>query len=353
MGSFYATCSISQKTIADENETVIQFMVPSKWGQFRVGDTMSEYHELSTEVFLQNIKLKGLEEASKAYDTVLSNNKTKMREHFAPKGLIVSNEGALRNWVPVGPTIRGKYDDCGQIRPSDDAENLKRVALLESIFYGVPFNSIMEAATDDRWFTYGFREGDKHWKVEGLDKSLSDDALHFFKSLSVTYFHQSVYDVVKQFDFCAEEGIMVSEYSKQWKHEYINPVRENLIGILKASNEHRSYDDIDVDDTVEDEKISKMLAKWKRIANIERVALFNQLPESIKDEYFNRLSYIINDTDFEWLFETMSFTYNLSGMCSELTQSLYGSQHTNWKGWNRIELALNPVIENDYSEDEM
>ena len=334
MGSFYANCSITEKTIADENETVIQFMVPSKWGQFRGGDNMSEYHELSTVVFLQNIKLKGLEEALKDYDTVLANNKTKMREHFAPKGLIVSNEGALRNWVPVGPAIRGKYDDCGKIRPSDDPENLKRVALLESIFYGVPFNSIMVAATDDRWFTYGFREGDKHWKVEGLDKSLSDDALHFFKSLSVTYFHQSVYDVIKQFDFCAEEGTMVSEYSKQWKHEYINPVRENLVGILKSSSD-------DVDDTLEDEK---MLAKWKRIANIERVALFNQLPESIKDEYFNRLTYIINDTDFEWLFETMSFIYNISGMCSELRQSFYGSQHTNWNGWNRIELALNRNI---------
>lgn len=339
MGSFYVNCSISNKTISDGDKMVIQFMVPAKWGQFSSDRGMTEYNDMTISLFLSTVKLNGLDAALEEYNHYLSERKERNDEFLAPKGLIVSNEGSMRNWVPVGPAIKGHYDDYGRIAPSDDEENLKRIKVLESIFYGVPFNSIMEAATDDRWLRYGFREGDTDWKVEGLDKNLSDEALTFFKNLSVTYIHQSVYDEVKQFDFCAEEGKMKSKYSKKWKNEYIDGAREKLVKTLKSIKQPVS----DVDDS--EPIVSALLNKWKIESEFERIDTISRLTSSFKKEYINRLSSIVDDTDFEWFFETMSFTYNLHGMCIELTQSFYGSQHRNWKGWARIESALNGVLE--------
>jgi len=332
MGSFYVNCSITNKTISDDDDMVIQFMVPSKWGEF-CGDT--SYHELTISLFLSMVKMKGLEEAMKEHEAYLVEKNDE--DSLAPKGLIVS-DSVLSNWVPIGPSIRGKYDDYGNIAPSGDEENIRRIKILETIFYGVPFQSIMQAATDDRWFRYGIKEDDEMWKVKGLDKNLSDKAMMLFKNLSVTYIHQPVYDEIKQFDFCSEEGVMKDEYSFKWKNEAINNLREGFVDVLKSINEPYLRGDNSED------SIMSSLVRWKNEEKFGRVKIISDLPDKIKQEYFIRLQTIIDATDFEWFFETMTFIYGLSGLRVQLNQSFYGSQSRNWNGWLRIESALNPIL---------
>lgn len=334
MGSFYASCSITNKTISDGDEMVIQFMVPSWMADYRTPTGQAEITKLSMSIFLSSIKIHGfdkaMEDASKTYQSIEQEEEESGLD-MAPKGLIVSNEGSLRKWVPVGPAIRGKYDDCGNIAPSEDPENVKRMQILEKIFYGVPFNSVMGAATDDRWLRYGFREGDKHWKVEGLDKNLSKEALTFFKKLSVTYFHASVYDTIKQFDFCAEEGKMKSKYSKEWKKEYLDNVKTKLVpGLEKRIKLKEKSDDFEL-----------IMTRW----DFERFSFYDQMNRKNQGEYMDRLSLIVKEDNFDWLYESLSFCYGLSGMCMELRQSQYGSQHRNWKGWKRIEDSMNSILE--------
>ena len=314
---------------------VIQFMVPSWMADYDTPTGEAESTKLSMSIFLQSIKIHGfdaaMEQASKAYQNI-QKEEEESGQDLAPKGLIVSNEGALRQWVPVGPAIRGKYNDCGNIAPSEDPENAKRIEILRKIFYDVPFDSIMEAATDDRWLTYGFREDDKHWKVEGLDKNLSKEALDFFKKLSVTYFHASVYDTIKQEDFCSDEkgGVIKSKYSKKWKKEYLDNIKERLVPGLKKKIELKKEND--------------PLSNFHTRHDFQRFSFYDQINRKNQEEYMERLTLIV-DQDFDWIFESLSFCYGISGLCMELRQSQYGSQHRNWEGWKRIEEALNSRLE--------
>lgn len=339
MGSFYVNCSITNKTISDDDDMVVQFMVPAKWGQYCSEDKTESYNNLTISLFLSMVKMKGLEEAMKEHQVYLTEKNDD--DFLAPKGLIVS-DSVLSNWVPIGPSIRGKYDDYGNIAPSGDEENIRRIKILETIFYGVPFQSIMKAATDDRWFRLGIKENKESWKVKGLDKNLSDEAMMLFKNLSVTYIHQPVYDEIKQFDFCAEEGVMKDDYSVKWKNDYINPVRQSFVDVLKTMNEP---------DEDTEKSVWTRINKWKIEEKLGRVSIISQLPEDIKNEYLIRLQTIIDATDFEWFFETITFVYGLSGLRIQLNQSYYGSQSRNWNGWLRIESALNPILEEKLKEE--
>ena len=327
MGSFYVNCSITNKTIADGDEMVIQFMVPSWIADYKTPSGKAEMTNLSMSIFLNTIKLEGFDKAMAKYADAYQ-DMVKEEEEFgkdvAPKGVVVSNDGALHQWVPVGPAIRGTYDDCGHIEPSTDPENLERIETLRKIFYDVPFESIMGAATDDRWLTYGFREGDTHWKVEGLDENLPKEALNFFKKLSVTYFHASVYDTVKKFDFCADEGTMKSKYSKKWKKEYLER-NKKLVPALKKR------------------KKINVLGRMTMRESLENFSFYRVMNRKNGEEYLNRLT-LIAARDFTWLLESLSFCYGLSGLCIELKQSQYGSQERNWKGWERIEGAINSTL---------
>ena len=343
MGSFYVNCSITNKTISDDDDMVVQFMVPAKWGQYCSEDKTESYNNLTISLFLSMVKMKGLEEAMKEHQVYLTEKNDD--DFLAPKGLIVS-DSVLSNWVPIGPAIRGKYDDYGYIAPSDDEENVERIKVLESIFYGVPFKSIMKAATDDRWFRLGKKENKDNWKVEGLDNNLSDEAMMLFKNLSITYMHQSVYDEIKRFDFCSEEGVMKDDYSEKWKNEYINSVRENFVDVLKTINEPYLRGDNS------EEFIMSSLVRWKSEEKLGRVGIISNLPDKIKQEYFIRLQTIIDATDFEWFFETITFIYGLTGLGIQLNQSFYGSQYRNWKGWKRIESALNLILNDIITKEE-
>ncbi len=366
MGSFYALDSITKKTICDGQDMVVQFMLPS-WNSKLSKDP--EIGEVFVDSFVSVVKEKGLEAALKSFEEATSTWKDSAQ--CGPKGLQVSNDGAYVDWVPVGPAIFGKYDDCGNIAPSDTEENQRRIKILEGLFFGVPFSSIMEAATDDRWYTYGFREGDTMWKQEGLDKNLPEPALMIFKQLCVTYMHAGVYETLASPDFSSEEkdGVVKSKYDIKWKKEYIERAEKALPKLIKAlsdeySDDKKSKKKKKTEDT--DESIREAIEdSMNRLAMREAgqdIAIFRQLDREMSLIYQACITREFRDTkvkeSMDWFFETLHFMYNLSGMCMKLEQSQYGSQHMNWFGWNRIEEVMKPRIENTlieygyYEEDE-
>jgi hypothetical protein len=317
MGSFYAICSITGKTIVDGDDTVIQFMVPS-WNYSHdpsVG-------QVFVDSFLNTVKKDGLEKAQEVWSQATENWK---HEEWAPKGMIVSNESSYRKWSPLGPAIRGKYDDCGDIALSQDEDNLQRVKFLENLLFGVPFKSILDAASDDRWYRLGILKNDKTWKQEGLDDNLLEYSLSLFKMLSVTYFHRSAYDEMKDFTFSAEDGI-IDDYEKDWKNKHVENSMTSLSkGLSALLSRARSY-------LGEKESTDE--------ASLRSLIILKQMHPTISTIYQSCLGREMHSTDFQWFRESLNFMYAMSSMCMELQQSQYGSQHSNWKGWERIERAL-------------
>ena len=192
---------------------VVQFMIPAR---LKKDDKL--IGEVFIESFLKVAKEKGIEHALKSFEeSILSwEDSGKLGE----KGMII-RESSNHPWVPFGPAIRGKYGDCGNIDLSPDQENLDRVKLLENLLFGIPFESIMNLAQDDRWYTLGMGKyadsDDSYWKLKGVDKSLPDPAITLCRYLNITFFHASVYDELVDPDFDASDGVVKSKYTKQWK----------------------------------------------------------------------------------------------------------------------------------------
>lgn len=336
MGSFNVNCSITNKTISFGDEMVIQLMVPSWIQDYQTPTGKTESTTLSMKIFLNNVTLYGLDKALEKYNKIYDNIQKEEKESgqdIAPKGLIVS-DNAVREWIPVGPAIRGTYADYGNIEPANDPETVKRLEVLQKIFYGIPFVSIMEAATDTRWLNLGIKRNDKMWVVEGLNSDLSENALTFFKKLSVTYFHASVYDTIKQFDFSAEDGIVKSKFNKDWKSEFLDR-NKSFIPALRKRNGNININNNDI------KSILEIISEREEY---QKFLFYKEMNIKTREEYLDRLSLIVNDYDTEWLWESLSFCYGLSEMCIDLRQSQYGSQHRNWKGWQCIEEALNPIL---------
>jgi hypothetical protein len=259
------------------------------------------------------------------------------------KGMEVSNEGAMADYVPFGPAIRGKYNDCGDVVPADDDETQKRVKLMEGILCGIPFASLMDITTDDRWYTYGLKgkdgESDNHWKLKGVDDKLPGFILDICKDLTVTYIHAPVYDTLVDPDFSAEGR--KDSYEATWQKEYTDGIRKGIAKFIEVGKGDRESEDFS------EKLIGAMYGS--RI----------HLMESMKREYAVVLitSCLREGTDFEWLIETARLTSAMSGMCFKLQRSQYGSQHFNWEGWKRITESLEPSIAKmkeyyGYDEDE-
>ena len=358
MGSFYALDSVTRKTITDGQEMVVQFMLPA------FGSSMSKdpyIVQMFVDSFLKVAKEKGLDEALKSYSEA-----TKTwgdSDGCGVKGMYVSNEGAYSDWVPVGPAIFGNYDDYGNIAPSDSEENKKRIEILESLFFGVPFESIMEAATDDRWFTYGFREGDDMWKVEGLNKDLPEPALMLFKRLCVTYMHAETYRTLSSPDFSGEsrDGIMKDKYNIKWRNEHIERARKALPELIKAMRSE--YLEVPEKERTQEEIESLVAEKYKNhtifLNAAQSIPLFNSLEREMSLIYQACIVREVEPDEIDslmpWFFETLHFMYNLGGMCMKLERSQYGSQQVNWFGWERLEKAMEQVLRpemNDMFEDD-
>lgn len=331
MGSFYTLCSITNQTIVDGQELVVQFMLPRRISQEGSGYMVS--------AFLKQAKKDGLEKALAAWEQTTKSWGNRM-DH---KGMEVSNEGAMADYVPFGPAIRGKYNDCGDVVPADDDETQKRVKLMEGILCGIPFASLMDITTDDRWYTYGLKgkdgESDNHWKLKGVDDKLPGFILDICKALTVTYIHAPVYDTLVDPDFSAEGR--KDSYEATWQKEYTDGIRKGIAKFIEVGKGDRESEDFS------EKLIGAMYGS--RI----------HLMESMKREYAVVLitSCLREGTDFEWLIETARLTSAMSGMCFKLQRSQYGSQHFNWEGWKRITESLEPSIAKmkeyyGYDEDE-
>jgi hypothetical protein len=322
MGSFYTLCSITNETIVDGQEMVIQFMLPAKRGS-------SDSWGYIFDSFLKSIKKEGLEAAMTNWERSTST----WGNELGSKGMEVSNDGAVADWIPFGPSIRGYYDDYGNIKPADDEETQKRIKLLEGIFCGIPFESIMDIATDDRWYTYGLKgDSDRSndmWKLEGVNDKLPGFILDICKALSVTYFHAGAYDTMSDESFTAEAGD-ADVYEKKWKKEYIKEVKNGIKNIKKTFDKGQGKNKSFPDD------LNRELYK-------ARITIFDRMKRA--DSLILITSCLREGSDLEWIMEQCVFTSSMSAMCIKYKSSQYGSQHDNWGGWEKIRKATSLSIE--------
>lgn len=338
MGSFYATCSITRQTICDGQEMYMQFMIPNQYA------TANEsIGQMFKESFLKVAKTKGLEEAIKTYEEATATWGSE--NELASKGMLVSNDGAYSKWVPFGPAIRGTYDDYGNIAPLDDEDSQNRVKILENLMGGLPFDTIMEVAQDDRWYTLGlgkYADNDdpnQNWRPEGISKNMPEWQLALCKKLSLTYFHAPVYDELSKFDFSAEErnGILKGQYDIKWKNEYIDPIKKKLPKLLESL---KKTDMTDFE--------AKMELKWDIRELSTSLGMFRHSDDELTMIYLGCIAR--EPESLEWLYETLNVMYALSGMCISLDQAQYGSQHQNWFGWQRINKALDVKLSETMAE---
>jgi hypothetical protein len=337
MGSFYTMCSITQQTICDGQEMYVQFMLPANYISGEPGIGL-----MFRESFLNVVKEKGLDEAIKSFDEATST--WGKEKELSPKGMIIRDSSSTE-WVPFGPAIRGFYDDYGNIKPCDDDNTLKRIEILGGLLGGLSLETIMDVATDNRWYTLGLGKygdsEDKTWRPEGISKDMPEWLLELCKKISVTYIHASVYDELSQFNFSSEskDGIMKSKYDIQWKNEYLDPIKEKFPIVLSNL---RITDD-------EGDPIENMERRWANREIMDRISVFRGINRELGLIY--QACIARENPPLDWFYESLIFMYNLSGMCIPLTQSNYGSQHQNWFGWKRINEKLNPIIENSLEDD--
>jgi hypothetical protein len=342
MGSFYTTCSVTKRTIIDGQDMVVQFMLPS-----RLKKDDKSIGTVFVESFLKVAKEKGIDDALKSFEESTSSWEDSGK--LGEKGMVI-RESSNNSWVPFGPAIRGTYDDCGNIELSQDQENLDRVKLLENLLFGIPFESIMDLAQDDRWYTLGMGKyadsDDSYWKLKGVDKSLPEPAITLCRYLNITFFHASVYDELVNPDFDATEGVIKSKYSTKWKDDYIKRNLDSmkiLIESLPAS----------VDENLDPMEMMELKWKFREAAN--NISIFRSM-------FANELSIIYQsciareNPDLGWFKETLNLLYSLSGLYISLEPSNYGGQETSWKGWKRINSKLDTVIDDwareNWDEDE-
>lgn len=312
MGSFYTKCSITEKTITDGMPTTVQFMLPSR---FSHGESISA-GKIFVESFLKVAKSKGIDEALKSFE---ESTKTWGNE-LKNKGMIVSNNIDTSEFVPFGPAIKGFYNDCGDIRLDDSEENLKRVKLLEAMC-GVQFETILEASTDDRWYTLGFMDGSKggshDWNLKGIDKDLPELFLTLLKKLSVTYMHTAAYETMVA-------DLLPNGYCKD---EYTDGVEKNLKLWIKQVNAQMGK--------------SK---KTKGKVDYHMIGLIRDMNEDLSSLLWVGMYKTNSEDDISWYMETTNFLYALSMLEIPLRRSYYGSQENNWGVCKKIHEAVDSAI---------
>lgn len=337
MGSFNATCSITQHTICYGQEMYLQFMLPTNLTKD------SSIGFVFVESFLNVVKKDGIEKAIETFTEATST--WAESGELSSKGMLVSNDGAYSKFVPFGPAIRGYYDDYGRIRPAEDEDSQNRVKILEGLMGGLPFSTIMEIGQDDRWYSLGLKKyanddnQNTNWRPEGITSDMPEWLLILCKNLSLTYFHASVYDEMAKFDFACDEkcGVIKSKYSIKWKNEYLDPIKEKFPKILKNIKK------VINNKSDKDDYVRMLDEKWETREALQNIGVFRSLNRDLGSIYQTCLAR--ENTSLDWFYESLMFMYSMSGMCLSLDQSKYGSQHMNWFGWQRIYKALEPKVE--------
>lgn len=311
MGSFNTICSITNTTLNCGDETTVQFMIPKS----PKGNSGSMF----VDIFLKTAKKDGVDVAMKQWTEATKN----WGEELDHKGLEVSNDGAYADFIPFGPAIKGTYADCGDIEPLDTEENKKNIRILEGILC-IPFESIMNIATDDRWYRYDIKATDKEkssmdWGVKGVTKKTPAWLMDTYKKLTLTYVRTEVYDKLKSFDFNVERE-KLGKYDRKYKKEYIDGVRKEAKKYIEravASAVGKIFKG-----NVDMYKVGASLRETYHQKNVHACLVGGF--EKTKEE------------GMEWYIEQCLFIYNLGGLCLKLQRSQYGSQHSNWCGFLKL-----------------
>lgn len=295
MGSFYSTCSISHMTLMGGMKVVRYLLVPTK------------------------AHLDG-------YDS---------RHLLKEKGLMVSNDGAMAMFVPFGFAIRGEYYDYGRL------ENIQRdvnVEMLEE-FFGLPIESILEAASDDRWYDYGIKR-----PQEALAKKARGETL----------------DSSEQYDIDSAES---------WKLEGGEPKHMDVLRDL-------TFTDIqaDVHDAICQRKLDEPHGKWGLMTRFENAVrkffetqakceakkddflarmLFNEnakvyLPQFVSHNMFTDLP--LTEAHTEMMREQFLFLSGVSAMYRFLMPSNYGGQEYNYDLVIQVNRAANKAMREQKKE---
>lgn len=191
MGSFYATCSLSQMTLFNQ-ETSIQLMVPSNYGSWDDDGTYRMSNKLNI-----------------SYD----------------KGLYVSNSVPFGLFTFFGFPINGKYDDYGLIHSVQEDKNTE---ILEN-FFNLPIEKILEVAE---------RKAD--FKEIEIAKGIDIKNKKILEVLTLTYFRTDVYE-----NLC--KGYEVLSKTKQPKYSwYTNyaKIYKDLKDYYTKQNKMKSLDNL-------------------------------------------------------------------------------------------------------------
>jgi len=296
MGSFYATCSITDLSLTYDDPTYIQLIVP-------------------------------LWIAHSPYKTGTDN--------IEEKGLRVTNEGAVGEYAPFGFPIEGKYDDYGQIK---DIVRDRNVLMLEE-FFNINIDDIIECASDDRWYRYGIKNNDKSWMV-GENKMKH---LNILKYMTTTYFRKEHYDYLSS-DLLLDDNWWIDDIKK----ERLPKMKKALVELEKAKsihipkNEEYTIKDITEQD-IEDasfwkyfEENMSLEEKKKHLVKIKNFVENHEL-NAISGKFYipsicsiNMFEYLpLTQEDYEQVVKQYFFIINMHGLYKVIRPSHYGSQTSN------------------------
>lgn len=281
MGSFYSTCSITHMTLNNQRVARLYLLPSGHWDRSNIGK-------------------------EGVYDT--------RKEMISSKGLLVSNDGCQGMFCAVGFPVFGTYYDYGNI---ENIEHTQSVKLLED-FFGISIEEIDEAASDDRWITYGIIEYERElakkkagepydeyrltdsWRPKWVDKAKHLDLL---KLLTFTDIRAEVYE----------------EMSTHWKSDkYEDKFSKQVLKEILVGR----------DQWGRKISLSPMLAPCKFIEdmNVDTVAFKEEI------------------TGLFW------FLRNLSGMYRYLMPSNYGGQVINFKLVKKLNTITNRLLKQDIAD---
>jgi len=258
MGSFYSTFSITDASIIDGDATYMQLILPT-W--------VRNPHSIDGE-----------------------------KIGCGEKGLRVSNEGALGEFVPFGFPILGRYADYGDI---DDIERDRNVEMLEK-FFNLSIENIIDCATDDRWFRHGM---DEDRDSDSMDWSIGNNKMEhieILKQLTVTYFKKEHYDFLAS-DFHGDDSWWMDESRKR-----LDKMKEGL----KRLGEHWSSN------PDKPKLISKEDITDEQVTHYRKIFADNGEKDESDDEVRNWLVMMANSIATKGPFADLTYTFPITSMAT-------------------------------------
>jgi len=309
MGSFNSTCSISDLSIICGDATYMQLLLPS-W--------VTNPYSIDGE-----------------------------KVGCGEKGLRVSNEGPLGEFVPFGFPIEGHYADYGDI---DGIVPTKNTEMLEE-FFGISILDIIDCAKDDRWYKHSYKpmmvdKTDEEYKGQYKSWTIGENKMKnidILKKLTLTYFKKEHYDFLSD-KWIGSDSYYEKERNKRFK-KMVNILGEldtkrptskkrKVFSLNDITDEHRTKYTV-IRDEMDDVEFDKMIVEmenhmserwWKSdwnytfyIPSISTYDMFKLLP--------------IGSKDVEEVRKQYTFIGNMSTLFKVLRPSYYGSQEDNYDAY--------------------